>query len=382
MFFRKKLIVWIIIFAVITVICAMYGYLCVHDDEGYSFFDALYKTMQLFTLGSSSPETCLSINIARFLAPIVVICGGIQLIYSLSHEGWKWLCMRFFNNHVVVCGYGFTGKHIVKRIIAQKKKVIVIDPAINNPIISLNEIHIKKDASLLSTLLEARIKNASEIIISTGSDYINILVCMQLIKLKLGNNIKKSVRIEQLDNKNIIKFLSNEENGFKVFNFSELVMHSLPFINNGNIIILGLGSIGKRLIEKYRESNRIIAIEQSNITLKRIKDIYPEGPRLHYNCSDIKGLVHRDLTKYLSECGFDLKTEFFEVFICLGADWLLFSTACKWIDWSDINMKITLMGMNIEKELIDKIETKKEDNNIVVYNIVDDTLKEYINDPS
>ena len=183
----------------------MYGYLCVHDDEGYSFFDALYKTMQLFTLGSSSPETCLSINIARFLAPIVVICGGIQLIYSLSHEGWKWLCMRFFNNHVVVCGYGFTGKHIVKRIIAQKKKVIVIDPAINNPIISLNEIHIKKDASLLSTLLEARIKNASEIIISTGSDYINILVCMQLIKLKLGNNIKKSVRIEQLDNKNIIK---------------------------------------------------------------------------------------------------------------------------------------------------------------------------------
>lgn len=74
----------LVILLLATVIFALYGYITYY---GYAFDDALYKAMQLFTIGAESvPEKSFTVNIARFLAPIVILGGGMQLIYFISEN--------------------------------------------------------------------------------------------------------------------------------------------------------------------------------------------------------------------------------------------------------------------------------------------------------
>lgn len=372
MAYRANITRYLIILALVTITCAVCGYSFYYGD---TFFDALYKALQLFNLGGTSPESgqCTIINITRFVAPCITIFGGVQLIYSFSRNGWRNLCLSQFRNHVVVCGYGFTGKSIVRSIKEHKRKVIVIDPIIDEPIISHNELHINKDATDIAVLTEARIKYASEIIIATGDDYINALIYRQALKLNPDKSLSKRVRIEQLKNQNHLK-ISSDDN-FYCFNFSELIINSLPHVETSNIVILGLGSVGNRLVKKYRDK-KIIVLEQSDTAIKISKDECDDNKSDIYHIrTDVKGWVQSDLIENLSKYGIDFNTDPIEVFICLGGDWLGFSIAWKWARWKSNKMRINLIGTNIQKELFENIEGKEGINEIKVYNIVDDSLK-------
>ena len=54
-----------------------------------------------------------------------------------------------------------------------------------------------------------------------------------------------------------------------------------------------------------------------------------------------------------------------------------FSIAWRWMKWTNIKMRLNLIGTDIEKELFESINTQKDVNEIAIYNIVDDTLKKY-----
>lgn len=116
----NNLIKYMIVLAFVTIAVAMFGYIGFYN---YTFFDSLYKSFQLFALGSSEfPEQSMCINFARFLAPIVTVCIGAQLIHSVARNGWRKICLGLMRNHIIVCGCGFTGKKIVDNAILQKKK--------------------------------------------------------------------------------------------------------------------------------------------------------------------------------------------------------------------------------------------------------------------
>ena len=374
MIYRANITRYLIILALVTIACAVWGYCSFYGEP---FLDALYKAFQLFNLGgdTSEPETHVIINVARFIAPCVTILGGVQLIYSFSRNGWRQLCLSRYNDHIIVCGYGFTGKRIADSITSHNKKVIVIDPNIEEPVVSFNELHISKDATDMEILTEARIKRASEIIIATGDDYINAKIYRQVLKLKPERGFKKAIRIEKLEDSELLKSSTDEE--FEGFNFSELITNSFPLLKNRNIIILGLGSIGKRLIDKYQENNRILVFEQSSNAVNMAKDKYSEGPDLIYKATDVNGLTQENLENTISKSGFKHTDDPVEVFICLGGDWMGFSIAWRWMTWANIKMKLNLIGTDIEKELFENISTQKFVNEIAIYNIVDDTLKKY-----
>lgn len=374
MAYRAHITRYLIVLALVTIACAVWGYCCFYGDP---FLDALYKALQLFNLGgnTSESETHVIINVARFIAPCVTILGGVQLIYSFSRNGWRHICLSRYHNHIIVCGYGFTGKRIVDSITSHNKKVLVIDPLIKEPIVSFQELHISKDATDIETLTQAKIGRASEIIIATGDDYINARIYRQVLRLQSGRGLKKTIRIEKLEDMELLKSSTDEE--FVGFNFSKLITDSFPLLENRNIIILGLGSIGKRIVEKYHMNNRILVFEQSPNAVNMARDKHPDGPDISYEAVDVNGLTQENLENTLSKYGYEQDAHPIEAFICLGGDWMGFSIAWRWMKWTNIRMKLNLIGTDIEKELFENINTQKGVNEIVIYNIVDDTLKKY-----
>lgn len=346
----------ILILLFIIVILAVYGYISYY---GYAFDDAIYKTLQLFTIGSGTvPEKSFAVNLARFLAPIIVVCSGVQFIYFISQNGWKQLCLWTFKRHTIICGYGTTGTAFSEKL--NGKQIIVIDPLIKNPKVSISEIFLNKDASDRNVLLkEAKIDKASEIIIATGSDYVNMLIYD--IAKNFANISSIRVRLEQLDNPNIPSYIENNRVNF--FNLSETVVSKFTKYDNQLVIVLGIGNVGKRIVNRYKNTNKILVIEQSMTVIHMAQDIY-NSSNIKYERADVKGLVENDMINILEKYG--LRGYYKAIlFICLGGDWLGFSTAWRWLSWTKIVLKINLVGIKINKELL----TDRGENHIYVENI-------------
>ena len=370
-----KITTYIIILAVITIIAAIYGFM--GECYGYSFWDSIYKTLQLFTLGNSSiPEESMIINVARFLAPCLTIFGGVQLIYSFSQDGLKRICLTTYKKHVVVCGYGFTGKKIVNKLLENKQRVIVIDPCVDESKFSLTESYIKGDATDLDTLLQARVNKASKIIIATGEDYINTLIYNKVQKIASSRQLKKYLRIEKLEDK------ENLGNGAdSITNFSELITKDLKVRDNSNVVVLGLGSIGGRIVAQYCQNHNIMVFEQSE-TMIKVTEERISAPNVCFIKADVKGLLLKDLMDCLNRYDFDTASRPLDVFVCLGGDWLGFTIAWNWSSWKlmngekKISMKINLIGNNIDRELFSNVKNLGYSNEVVIYNIVDDILQQ------
>mgnify|MGYP002672699257 FL=1 len=341
-----------------TVVFAVYGYVSYY---GYAFDDAIYKTLQLFTIGAESvPEQSLAINIARFLAPIVVVCGGIQFVYFISQNGWKQLCLWGFKKHIIICGYGTTGKLFFEK--SKGKQFIVIDPLIENPKVSFSKIFLNKDASDRNVLVkDAKINKASEIIIATGSDYINMLIYD--IAQEYDNIGALRVRLEQLDNSDSQNEMENNRTRF--FNLSEIVVRKFKQYDNQLIVVTGIGNVGKRVVDRYKNTNKILVIEQSMATIHMAQDIY-NSPNIKYERADVRGLIESDLIRILEKYNLQQFCRI-TLFICLGGDWLGFSTAWKWLSWTKIALDINLIGTDINKNLL----RDKGKNRINIYNIND-----------
>lgn len=341
-----------------TVVFAVYGYISYY---GYAFDDAIYKTLQLFTIGAESvPEQSFAINVARFLAPIVVVCGGIQFIYFVSQNGWRQLCLWGFKKHIIICGYGNTGKIFSEK--SKGQQFIVIDPLIENPKVSFSKIYLNKDASDRNVLVkDAKINKASEIIIATGSDYINMLIYD--IAQEYDNIGALRVRLEQLNNADFQN--EKENNRTKFFNLSEIVVSKFKQYDNGLIIVTGIGNVGKRIVDRYKNTNKILVIEQSMATIHMAQDIY-KSSNIKYERADVRGLIESDLIRMLKKYNLQQFGRI-TLFICLGGDWLGFSTAWKWLSWTEIALDINLIGTDINKNLL----RDKGKNSINIYNIND-----------
>jgi len=111
--------------------------------------------------------------------------------------------------------------------------------------------------------MQARVNKASKIIIATGEDYINSLIYNKVQKIASSRHLKKYLRIEKLEDK------ENLGNGAdSITNFSELITKDLKVRDNSNVVVLGLGSIGGRIVEQYCQNHNIMVFEQSETMIK------------------------------------------------------------------------------------------------------------------
>jgi len=83
-----------------------------------SFLDNLYRSLQLFIIHSGAVASPVpwQLEIARFLAPTVAAGATLSAIVHLLDEQLSGIRVRFYSNHVVVCGLGRLGSLLARSL--------------------------------------------------------------------------------------------------------------------------------------------------------------------------------------------------------------------------------------------------------------------------
>jgi len=171
------------------------GTLSYHFTQDYSWTDALYMTVITVTtvgFGEVHPldNTGKLLTILLILASIVVYAYTITVIteYVVGGNIIKKLLekrmekkLKKFENHIIIAGYGRTGKQAVNKLKNYDKKVIVIDLKTpeNDQLIDEEKVFfIEGDATKDETLLKACIKKAGSLLTTLPTDADNLFVVL------------------------------------------------------------------------------------------------------------------------------------------------------------------------------------------------------------
>lgn len=134
--FRSHQWVFIAILAVIAFIMGYYGFEISAKPEP-NVSTKIYLTLQLFTLTSGyyPIDANWTLDIARFLAPVVGFWAIFRLFSVFLGEQLQRLRVRLLRKHVVVCGLGDKGATISLELHKAGKQVVVIEKNHENPYI-------------------------------------------------------------------------------------------------------------------------------------------------------------------------------------------------------------------------------------------------------
>ena len=158
-------------------------------DESKSFLDLSYLTAQLFTLesGGLSGPISWQLNVARFLAPLLTFTALIAGIYNLFARELKLFGLKIFGNHLVLCGLGKKGGHLVREFLENGRRVVVVEHDSQNPNIAecqdLGALVIEANSNSTAVLRRVHVEKADQLIAITGDDQINIDTAVRAGKL-------------------------------------------------------------------------------------------------------------------------------------------------------------------------------------------------------
>lgn len=102
-------------------------------EMGFSGFEAVYRTLQLFTLEFNPPEgatVSTPLQLARFLAPLVLVFAIIKLLFDRLDFQFQRLCriaLKPMKSRDIVVGFGPVGREIGRRLNEQGRCVTWID---------------------------------------------------------------------------------------------------------------------------------------------------------------------------------------------------------------------------------------------------------------
>ncbi len=117
---------WVIIglAAITAFVLGVIGFL----EAGRDASDAFYGAIRLFGMQVEPRDPPLTLEIARFLAPLTLAAAGIGALLKLFSAEIEVFRARRQREHVVVCGLGRRGQQLVDALRARGEQVIGIDP--------------------------------------------------------------------------------------------------------------------------------------------------------------------------------------------------------------------------------------------------------------
>ena len=187
---KKKIFIWVSAMLVL-VFGATIGYILILD---IGFIDALYMT--IITISTVGYKEVVEMNQAAKLFTIILILMSVGMIgYLLSeifrffseghiNEAWRKKKMEKeianLNQHIIICGAGETGIHVIKQMMRRDVKFIVIenDDQQIDQLKELNVLYICGDATKEETLSEAGVEKAKGLITCLAKDADNVFVVL------------------------------------------------------------------------------------------------------------------------------------------------------------------------------------------------------------
>lgn len=199
-FFKIYLAVFLL---VTTVLIGVIGYMAL---EGYTALEALYMTtITMATVGFTEVKPLG--DAGRLFTIFLILAGLVNFTYFITQVSRYFLDGEFImyykthrmekdirnlRNHVIICGFGRTGREAARVLLKNKLDIVVIELDEHK----LNDFdhesgfhHLHADSTRDETLIDANIVNASAIITTLPDDAQNVFVCLTAKELNSGLKI-------------------------------------------------------------------------------------------------------------------------------------------------------------------------------------------------
>ncbi len=215
--YKSYLKVWAAPLALL-ILLFLFGALGYRITEGWDWGDCLWMVLiTITTIGFGEVEVLSSSGrIITFLiigGGLVVVQLTLQRFIQLSELGYfirleelrLRRIIRKMKNHVIICGYGRTGKEIADQLKSEKISTLIIeiDPTRKNEAEEKGFNVLLEDATMDETLLLAGIKNCRSLVVTLPSDAANLYVVLSA--KALNNNCRLIARAANEEAANKLK---------------------------------------------------------------------------------------------------------------------------------------------------------------------------------
>ena len=175
----------------------------------HTWWDVVYASLQLFIF--EGPEATngwpLHLQLARAMAPMVVLYTAAQVVWSRIHQRVALYRLLFKKRRfVVICGIGETGFRIARDYcLNSEQTVVVIEQDPLNPLVAELEncgaIIVCGNAMDLVVLLDSRVVYARELFLCTSDDKANIAIAKHVERLTRRLGARETKRLELIARK-------------------------------------------------------------------------------------------------------------------------------------------------------------------------------------
>lgn len=215
-------------------------------DAGPS--DIAFWSFKNFLGNSPGPPIPLTLDIARFLAPMVAGWAGLAALGSLFRDRVQQMRIPLMRRHVVICGLGYVGGALLLQLREAGTRVVVIESDTTNPDVAMCRSRgvpvVVGDAQLERTLQAAGVDRAARLIAVTPLDAVNTEIVAQARRLADGRAGAELHCLALIGNPELCALLRIEE--FKRGDAPS----ALDFFNIDEIS-------ARLLLDKYRIDTRI-----------------------------------------------------------------------------------------------------------------------------
>lgn len=202
-----------IIALLVVIILGIIGFMYL---ENFNFLDAFWTTIATLTTVGYILKTPLTL-LGKIHAILLMIIGVSTAAYAfgsivsflvegqLTNDIGRKKMQKQLNslqNHIIICGAGRVGRHIVSRLLKESVPFIVIDKneEIINNLQQKNVIAILGDATKDETLTQAKIDKAQGLVTALATDAENVFVTLTC--KGLNPNLKVVARSDSYESEN------------------------------------------------------------------------------------------------------------------------------------------------------------------------------------
>jgi len=185
------------LFPILVLIALTLGTIGTHQfydrqDQMATWLSCLYQSLQFFVLESGNISGNLPplLEFARFMAPAVTAGGIFLAIWEPFHKNYLLFKIRFWKNHVVVCGLSKKAELLIEDFIKQEKgniNIVVIEPdESHGSLAKLKKkgvIILEGNATDEEELLKANLLQAKYLLALTHDEKTNIQIAQRATRL-------------------------------------------------------------------------------------------------------------------------------------------------------------------------------------------------------
>ncbi len=240
--------------------------------ESRSAWDVFYLTLQLFVLesGSVSGPVTWELQVARFLAPTVAAYTAVKALAAIFGERFERFWLRFYRDHVVICGLGRKGLLLARSLRMRGDDVVIIEDDAENDRIEAARVHgavvLVGDSRDTQLLAKAGVQKASHLVAVSGDDGVNAEVAVQARSLVAGTGSASLSCLVHVVDPQLCTMLRMQEIGrrkeatfrldfFNVFESgARTLLGEHPVAKEGDktfgghVVVVGLGQFGENLV--------------------------------------------------------------------------------------------------------------------------------------